>query len=279
MLSAPISRARDWASAAACSAGRMLPRKRTSARAASGVRRGCHSASQPGSSATVWATQRWKSWTACQRKVGRSLTARPSRWTGRPARMRRTSPTVSRPQMALRCTTAWGTAASAKYSAEPPSWRSRRPRGVVMSSRWTVPATAISQAIGARRGGPLPPAFGGREQRDDARQLRLLLLPSLGLEDLLGGEEDIAHVVGVAVDPQLVAQLRLHRAHQPDHRSPEESGQGPDLAQAALLHQVEEGVGLAQPQPGPGQPLPAESGPALDVDQLGAGCRQRSRPA
>ena len=61
--------------------------------------------------------------------------------------------------------------------------------------------------------------------------------------------------------------------------APQSTGEGADVADPALLHQVEEGVGLAQTQPRHGEALPAEARPALDVDQLGAGGGERSWPA
>src|ERR1039458_7655239 len=145
-----------------------------------------------------------------------------------------------------------------------------------MSSRWTVPATVISQGMGSA---PSSPPLAGGEEGDDRSELRLPLLPRLFLEDLLGGEEDIAHVVGATVDPQLVAELGLHRPHQPPHGAPERGGERTDAADAALLDQIEEGVGFAKAQPRAEEPFAPKPRPHLDVEELGSGGRQRPGPA
>ena len=61
--------------------------------------------------------------------------------------------------------------------------------------------------------------------------------------------------------------------------APQSAGEGTDVADPALLHEVEEDVGLPQSEPRPGQALAAEARPAVDVHQLGTRGRERTRSA
>src|ERR1022692_348642 len=198
----------------------MLPTKKTCAPRERSVSAGCHSGSQPGSDVSCEVVQCSKSCTACHRNVGVSLTTIPSRSMLGSERMRRYSATVSEPTMPLTWTDAYRAAARGKYTADPPS-TSRLPAGVVMSSLCSVPATATSQVTrelgSARRRGAVPAA----EERDDRGEPRTARFERAHEEHLLGLEQDIGHVVGVAVDPEAVAQPRVHRAHGANHRAPE----------------------------------------------------------
>jgi hypothetical protein len=86
-------------------------------------------------------------------------------------------------------------------------------------------------------------------------------------------------VIGATVDPQLVPELGLDGSDQSHHGTPESGREGTDAADAALLHQIEEGVGFAKAETRPEEALPPEPRPPLDVEELGAGGREGARPA
>src|SRR5258706_611662 len=109
-----------------------------------------------------------------------------------------------------------------------------------------------------------------REQRDDRGLPRPALLDGLPQQLLLGGEEDLADVVGVPVDAQVVTKVVVDTADEADDVRPQLRGQQPEAAQAGLLDEVEEQVGLAQASAGAQLPLAAEGGGAPDQLQLGA---------
>ncbi len=255
----------------------MLATKSTSACRDGSASAGCHAGSQPGSADSCAVTQRSKSCTACQRKVGRSLTTRPSRSmfgaVEHPAKLGHgvgADDAVDVDGCVARRPRARNTPQTHRAT-------SRRPAGVVTSSRWNVPATATSQVTSGRRRQPAAAVrFARAEQRNDRSQSRPARLERAQQQDLLRLEEDVGHVVGIAVDAEPVAQLRVHRADGADHRAPERRRDQAEGPQPAFLDEVDEHVSLADAKPGARDALAAERGLTLDARDLQAGPLHRT---
>ncbi len=89
-------------------------------------------------------------------------------------------------------------------------------------------------------------------------------------QHLLRLEEDVGHVVWVAVDAQPVAQPRVNRTHGTDDRAPERGGDQSERAHAAFLDEVDEHIGLSHTQTRTGDPLPPEGRLTFDAGDLQA---------
>src|SRR5258708_11664989 len=192
-------------------------------------------------SALPMSTVRPCSWCAVHRYVGASSTASSVESIGLPRKARDTFSTPSRPTGATTLTGTSRLAASAKYTAEPPSSPLIFPKGPSRVSSATEPTTRSSGASGtpsgaARRGHHMPREAQLLQKVDGARIVRHLhpAAPELLRRVRIGaGRSDLAEVlrqrrsrtIGGGVAPGVVrlddvdAVLKLHYALRPEVRT------------------------------------------------------------
>lgn len=84
-------------------------------------------------------------------------------------------------------------------------------------------------------------------------------------------------MVGLAVDAEPVAKIRIHCTDGSNHGAPEHGRYEPERAHATFLDQVDEHIRFADAEPGAGDALATEGRLTLDTGDLQARAFHRAR--
>jgi hypothetical protein len=115
------------------------------------------------------------------------------------------------------------------------------------------------------------------EERDDRSEPRAARFQRAHQEHFLRFEENIGHVVRVAVDAETVAQPGIHRADGADHGTPERRRDQAKGPKPAFLDEIDEHIRLADAKPRARDSLATKGSLTLDASDFQTRPLQRTR--